>query len=150
MGQAERLAAALEAVPEEPTSHRLCQDCHERAVSYRGLGICRRCYLRKERHSIPHYEGQCRQPGCPKTGRGRSGYCRGHYQQGWHRAYRWRRLFGRQFGTSLSVSEIRAGLLEATATTPQAAQALLVLGTMLQEMERGAITLAKSPWAGRR
>lgn len=149
MGQAALLERAIAAVPEEPGRKRLCLDCYERPVCYRGLGICRRCYLRKERGSIPRYRGPCKWVGCPKEGRGGSGYCRGHYQTTWHRQNKWRTVLSRQLGTDLTVAEVGRGLAEATGPTPLSQQSLLVMRSLIEQILLGHLTLAKSPWAAR-
>ena len=151
MGQAALLERALAATPEEPGQKRLCQDCHDRPVAYRGIGICRRCYLRRARQSIPTYEGLCKwAAGCPKEGRGRSGYCRPHYQQSWHRQNMWRTVFARQLGTDLSVDDIQRGLEEVAGSTPLGSQALVVMRVLVGQVAVGHITLAKNPWHGQR
>lgn len=111
MTQAARLAAVLARMPEAPSVERPCLDCGERPVAYRGLRVCRRCYLRRTRATDPAMfrsgvtPTPCRWPGCPRVGRGRSRLCKPHYQRAWHRDYRWRMMLRRMGAASLTLPE---------------------------------------------
>lgn len=60
-------------------SLRACQRCHQ-VRQLRGR-LCSTCYSRKNYGYAPLYQGPCLWEGCASRGRGRSGYCRRHYDR---------------------------------------------------------------------